>query len=114
MVKNVPGEGLLGISYPGCPETYDSSQRSSREEGSRQGKRGSEGDLHQKVHRIRQGDIVALPAGAAHWCFNDGNEELVAISVTDLNNQANQLDQKLRVIYMWMCLHVMRPYYKSN
>lgn len=100
MVKNVPGQGLLGISYPGCPETYDSSQRSSREEGSRQGKRGSEGDLHQKVHRIRQGDIVALPAGAAHWCFNDGNEELVAISVTDLNNQANQLDQKLRSFYL--------------
>jgi quercetin dioxygenase-like cupin family protein len=58
------------------------------------------GDQHQKVHRIRRGDVIAVPAGAAHWCYNDGNEELIAVSVLDLNNQANQLDQNLRVIFL--------------
>lgn len=96
------GTGILGITYPGCAETYHSegsagvSTRGSREirEGGQQG-RGE--DLHQKVQRIRRGDIIAIPEGAVHWCHNDGDEELVAISVIDLNNRANQLDQRLRV-----------------
>ncbi|KAJ6412189.1 hypothetical protein OIU84_005279 [Salix udensis] len=32
------------------------------------------------------------PIGA----YNDGNEELIAVSVLDLNSNANQLDQNLR------------------
>ena len=58
------------------------------------------GDQHQKVHRIRSGDVIAVPAGAVHWCYNDGNEELIAVSVLDLNSNANQLDQNLRVIFL--------------
>ncbi|KAA8543368.1 hypothetical protein F0562_021137 [Nyssa sinensis] len=97
------GQGLISISYPGCAETFHSEQSSRSQEGrheeeQQQGRRRR--DQHQKVHRIRKGDIVALPAGAAHWCFNDGNEELVAISITDLNHQANQLDQRLRAFYL--------------
>ncbi|KAK1267067.1 hypothetical protein QJS04_geneDACA015304 [Acorus gramineus] len=147
------GQGLLGISYPGCAETYDSGEqeeqqeeqgqeeqqrrrrggegrqheeeqeeeekqrrqrgrrgeegRKQREEqqeqeeeeeqkeswGQQGRRRGSRGDQHQKIHRIRHGEVVALPAGAAHWCFNDGNEELVTVSITDVNSQWNQLDQ---------------------
>ncbi|KAI3859208.1 hypothetical protein MKX03_034612 [Papaver bracteatum] len=96
------GQGLLGLSQPGCAETYHSSQQPGlRREGSQQtGRQGEQRDQHQKVHRIRQGDIVALPAGVAHWCYNDGNEELVAVSVTDLNNNANQLEQKFRSFYL--------------
>ncbi|KAI3964240.1 hypothetical protein MKW92_012146 [Papaver armeniacum] len=96
------GQGLLGLSQPGCAETYHSSQQTGlRREGSQQaGRQSEQRDQHQKVHRIRQGDIVALPAGVAHWCYNDGNEELVAVSVTDLNNNANQLEQKLRSFYL--------------
>ncbi|KAI3859209.1 hypothetical protein MKX03_034613 [Papaver bracteatum] len=96
------GQGLLGLSQPGCAETYHSSQQPGlRREGSQQeGRQSEQRDQHQKVHRIRQGDIVALPAGVAHWCYNDGNEELVAVSVTDLNNNANQLEQKLRSFYL--------------
>ncbi|KAJ6773730.1 11S GLOBULIN SEED STORAGE PROTEIN 2-LIKE [Salix purpurea] len=86
------GTGVMGISYPGCPETYHKDQQFS----SGQGQRGMSGDQHQKVHRILRGDVVAVPAGAAHWCYNDGNEELIAVSVLDLNNNANQLDQNLR------------------
>ncbi|CAK9150007.1 unnamed protein product [Ilex paraguariensis] len=51
---------------------------------------------HQRVHRIHRGHILAIPAGATHWCYNDGNEDLVVIAVNDLNNPANQLDQKHR------------------
>lgn len=51
-------------------------------------------DQHQKVHRIMKGDVVFLPAGVAHFCYNDGNEDLVAVSVNDLQNQANQLDRR--------------------
>lgn len=86
----------MGISYPGCPETYHKDQQFS----SGQGQRGMSGDQHQKVHRIRRGDVIAVPAGAAHWCYNDGNEELIAVSVLDLNSNANQLDQNLRVIFL--------------
>ncbi|KAK1283288.1 hypothetical protein QJS10_CPB21g00047 [Acorus calamus] len=64
------------------------------------GRRRRSGDQHQKVHRIRRGEIVAIPAGAAHWCYNDGNEELVAVSITDVNSQSNQLDQNPRSFYL--------------
>ncbi|CAK9140623.1 unnamed protein product [Ilex paraguariensis] len=98
------GEGLLGITFPGCAETYHSQQSErTREEGQeeerqREGRRGR--DQHQKVHRIRRGDILAIPAGAVHWCFNDGKEELIAIVFNDVNNQANQLDQRNRAFYL--------------
>uniref|UniRef100_A0A7N0UXB5 Cupin type-1 domain-containing protein n=1 Tax=Kalanchoe fedtschenkoi TaxID=63787 RepID=A0A7N0UXB5_KALFE len=57
-------------------------------------------DQHQKVFRVRQGDIVALPPGITHWCYNDGNEEFVAISIDDLNHQANQLDLSFRQFHL--------------
>ncbi|KAI3984682.1 hypothetical protein MKX01_039299 [Papaver californicum] len=94
-------QGLLGLSQPGCAETYHSGQQGLRREGSpRAGRQCEQRDQHQKVHRIRQGDIVALPAGVSHWCYNDGNDELVAVSVSDLNNNANQLEQRLRSFYL--------------
>ncbi|KAK6937777.1 Cupin 1 [Dillenia turbinata] len=96
------GQGLISVIYPGCAETYHSQEagpRGRQQVGQQTGQR-SVRDLHQKVHRISQGDIIALPAGAAHWCFNDGDEELVAICVSDINHQNNQLDQKLRQFYL--------------
>nr|CAA64761.1 legumin-like protein [Asarum europaeum] len=93
------GKGLLGMSYPGCAEAYHSSGRPSYQivRGEQQQQRGEQ---HQKVHRIRQGDIVALPAGVAYWCYNDGDEKLVALSITDLSSQANQLNQMPRSFYL--------------
>lgn len=61
--------------------------------------RSRRADQHQKVHRIRRGDILAIPAGAAHWSYNDGNEDLVAFSVLDLSNSENQLDRRFRVTH---------------
>lgn len=97
----------MGLTYPGCAETYESQTsedlRSRRESQGRLGGQGEQQrgsrrtDQHQRVHRIRRGDILAIPAGGAHWCYNDGNQELVAFAVMDLNNHANQLDQQFRV-----------------
>lgn len=99
----------MGLTYPGCAETYESetsqdlSRRRSSQMGQLQGggdqQRSRRADQHQKVHRIRRGDIVAIPAGVAHWCYNDGNEELVAFTVMDLSNHANQLDRRFRVTH---------------
>ncbi|CAA0832176.1 12S seed storage protein CRA1 [Striga hermonthica] len=97
------GQGYISIMFPGCAETYHAHKtqqtRESTEEWERKQK-GSVRDLHQKVHRIRQGDIIAIPPGAAHWCYNDGNDELVAVSINDINHMSNQLDQKFRAFYL--------------
>ncbi|XP_059627231.1 11S globulin seed storage protein 1-like [Cornus florida] len=89
------GQGLLGMTCPGCPETYQSFQQTQEGRSSQRSM-----DQHQKVRRIRQGDIVALPAGIAHWCYNDGNNHLVLVVVHDTNNDANQLDQRLRRFFI--------------
>ncbi|XP_058094543.1 cocosin 1-like [Magnolia sinica] len=88
------GRGFSGAVIPGCPESFHSfrqSQQSEQEQG-RQRYR----DQHQKIHHFRQGDIIAFPAGMAHWCYNDGETPVVAVAVFDTSNQANQLDQNLR------------------
>ncbi|XP_071724680.1 11S globulin seed storage protein 2-like [Rutidosis leptorrhynchoides] len=87
------GMGVMGVTFAGSPETYQSSQPTRIRKLSRR-------DQHQKIHRIRQGDLIAIPAGAAYWCYNDGEKELATVSVFDLNNQANQLDQKLRTFFL--------------
>ncbi|KAA8539017.1 hypothetical protein F0562_025709 [Nyssa sinensis] len=80
---------------PGCPETYQSFQQS--QEG-RQAQRSR--DQHQKVRQFRQGDIIALPAGIAHWSYNNGNDQLVLMVVHDTSNDDNQLDQNLRRFFL--------------
>ncbi|KAL2934740.1 11S globulin seed storage protein 2 [Bienertia sinuspersici] len=99
------GEGILGVTFPGCPESYQSgrgrSEEGRRGEEEEEESRGySQRDLHQKVHRFRTGDVLAIPPGAVHWCYNDGNEDFVAIIVNDLNNPSNQLDQNFRAFYL--------------
>ncbi|XP_059627229.1 11S globulin seed storage protein 1-like [Cornus florida] len=82
-------------TIPGCPETYQSFQQSQEGRTSQRSR-----DQHQKVLRFRQGDIIALPAGIAHWSYNDGNNQLVLVVVHDTNNDANQLDQRLRKFFL--------------
>ncbi|KAF2286809.1 hypothetical protein GH714_030475 [Hevea brasiliensis] len=57
-------------------------------------------DQHQRVRRFRQGDVIAIPAGVSHWCYNDGNEPVVTVSVLDVKNKANQLDLNPRHFYL--------------
>ncbi|KAK9993446.1 hypothetical protein SO802_023149 [Lithocarpus litseifolius] len=83
--------GICGTILPGCPNTYQESQQ---EQG--QDRRFQQRDQLQKIRNFRQGDIIALPAGVAHWMYNDGESEVVAVTFLDTNNQANQLDENPR------------------
>lgn len=87
------GNGVQGVMLPGCPETYESSQQ--QFEGRKGG--SSFQDRHQKLHHFHQGDMVAIPTGAAHWIYNNGQEDLVIIALLDSTNAENQLDQVHRV-----------------
>lgn len=93
------GRGVHGVILPGCPETYEYSQEqqfSGQSERRGQKFQGLQ-DRHQKVRNLNQGDVVAIPAGTAHWIYNDGETELVAVVFFDTQNSANQLDQNHRV-----------------
>ncbi|XP_057965612.1 11S globulin seed storage protein 2-like [Malania oleifera] len=97
------GRGLLGITYPGCPETYHSETSIGGREGNEKKEKESgsiKRDQHQKVHRVKQGDIVLLQSGVTHFCLNDGDEDLVAVSFNDLNNENNQLGRRFRAFYL--------------
>ncbi|KAJ4837057.1 hypothetical protein Tsubulata_011158, partial [Turnera subulata] len=87
--------GVAGTLFAGCPETFQESQESQGEQGGRRYR-----DQHQRVHHFRQGDVIALPAGVAHWAFNDGNEPVVAVHLLDMSNSANQLDSYPRNFYL--------------
>lgn len=98
----VAGNGLQGVTIPGCPETYQEDETlRSQFQGRGQGRRGEEseqrGDRHQKVRFIREGDVLALPAGVTHWIYNRGQSDLVLVSVLYTANEENQLDEKFRV-----------------
>ncbi|GJN32060.1 hypothetical protein PR202_gb20533 [Eleusine coracana subsp. coracana] len=106
LVYIVQGRANVGIVIPGCPETYQQTastptrQQESEEESEREreGRRGFEqysvGDSHQRITSVRQGDVVAIPAGSPFWVHNDGDQTLVAFAVYDVSN--NQLDQTFR------------------
>ncbi|GJW69801.1 glutelin type-B 1 [Tanacetum coccineum] len=92
MVYILQGKGYQGVMLPGCPETFQSSQQ--------QLEQGSFQDRHQKIRHFRQGDVIVIPTGAAHWMYNDGQEELIAVVLLDSTNEANQLDQFHRRFFL--------------
>ncbi|KDP40339.1 hypothetical protein JCGZ_02337 [Jatropha curcas] len=89
------GNGVQGALIPGCPETYQSPSESEYRE-----RRQSQGDQHQKVRQLREGDVVALPAGVAQWIYNNGRSPLVLVQIIDTSNPANQLDQSHRLFFL--------------
>lgn len=93
LYDTIEGRGIHGAVFPGCPETYQDQQQqqSHQSEGSRSQ------DQHQKVRQLREGDIVAVPTGSAHWIYNNGQSQLVLVALVDVGNSDNQLDQYLRV-----------------
>ncbi|PWA59703.1 11-S seed storage protein, RmlC-like jelly roll fold protein [Artemisia annua] len=101
MLHVVTGAGIVGVHFPGCAETFDTGVQGQQESPRRTRIQGQETqDSHQKVHRFKQGDILAIPAGAVHWCYNDGNEDVVATAINDLNNPSNQLDKQSRLFFL--------------
>ncbi|KAF2286821.1 hypothetical protein GH714_030528 [Hevea brasiliensis] len=92
LIYVVRGGGVTGVMLAGCPETFQESQQT--------GGSSRFQDQHQRVRRFRQGDVIAIPAGVSHWCYNDGNEPVVTVSVLDVKNKANQLDLNPRHFYL--------------
>ncbi|KAA8543371.1 hypothetical protein F0562_021134 [Nyssa sinensis] len=90
------GRAIQGTLFPGCPETFQSSQQSQEQKG--EGRRFE--DRHQKIRHAREGDIFAVPAGAAHWVYNDGDRDLIAVVLIDNGNYENQLDQNSRRFFI--------------
>ncbi|WCJ32141.1 11S globulin seed storage protein 1 [Euphorbia peplus] len=89
LIYVLQGNGVEGAVFPGCPETYQSPSESE-----------SESEQHQKVRQIRQGDVIALPAGVAHWIHNNGRTPLVLVEIVDTSNSANQLDRNHRIFFV--------------
>ncbi|XP_065862148.1 11S globulin seed storage protein 1-like [Euphorbia lathyris] len=87
LIYVIQGNGVEGAVFPGCPETYQSASE-------------SESEQHQKVRQIRQGDVIALPAGVAHWIHNNGRSPLVLVQIIDTSNSANQLDHNHRIFFI--------------
>ncbi|XP_065006780.1 cocosin 1-like [Musa acuminata AAA Group] len=93
LVYIIQGSGIAGIVIPGCPETFQSFQEERFQEGQQA---QSSRDEHQRILHFREGDVIALPAGVAHWCYNNGDRPVIAITVVDISNNANQLDRNHR------------------
>ncbi|KAJ0041540.1 hypothetical protein Pint_26617 [Pistacia integerrima] len=89
------GSGIHGAVFPGCPETFQEESQS-RSQRSRSERSQQSGEQHQKVRPIQEGDVIALPAGVAHWIYNNGQSKLVLVALADVGNSENQLDQYLR------------------
>ena len=90
------GRGQRGQQGPG--------QQSRHRQQGRHSQQGQESfeqlDRHQKVRRIREGDVIAIPAGVTYWSYNDGDQPLVAVNLLDIGNQQNQLDRNPRRFYL--------------
>jgi hypothetical protein len=90
------GRGIIGFSFPGCQEETHHQQHYGYGYGYEH--HHPRPDEHHKIHRFELGDVVAMPAGAQHWLYNDGDVPLVAIYVFDTNNNINQLEPSMRVL----------------
>uniref|UniRef100_A0A6N2ME16 Cupin type-1 domain-containing protein n=1 Tax=Salix viminalis TaxID=40686 RepID=A0A6N2ME16_SALVM len=94
-IKSRLCRGFHGAAIPGCPETFQSSRQNSRDRRE-SSEDQQQKDQHQKVRQVREGDVVALPAGVADWFYNNGDSPLVLVQLLDTSNAANQLDQDFR------------------
>ncbi|XP_059626021.1 11S globulin-like [Cornus florida] len=96
----IQGRGIQGTLIPGCAETFQSSQQSQEERGHGEQSPTRSLDQHQKIRHFREGDVFAIPAGVAHWVYNDGERDLVVVTLLDTINNANQLDQDPRNFFL--------------
>ncbi|XP_076899423.1 11S globulin seed storage protein G3-like [Bidens hawaiensis] len=94
------GRGIHGVILPGCPETYEYSQEQQFDRRGRPQQQFQFQDRHQKVENVIQGDLVAIPTGAAHWLHNNGDTELVVVVFFDTQNNDNQLDANYRRFFL--------------
>ncbi|XP_010522580.1 PREDICTED: 12S seed storage protein CRB-like [Tarenaya hassleriana] len=93
----VHGRGLMGRVIPGCAETFMDSPVF-QGQGQSQGEKFR--DMHQKVEHLRCGDTIGNPSGISQWFYNNGNEPLIIVSVSDIGNYQNQLDRNPRPFHL--------------
>uniref|UniRef100_A0A0E0CK41 Cupin type-1 domain-containing protein n=1 Tax=Oryza meridionalis TaxID=40149 RepID=A0A0E0CK41_9ORYZ len=67
----IESHGVFGMALLGYPETFQS-VRSAFVESSTQ----KLSDEHQQLHKFRQGDVIAVSAGVAHWLYNNGDSPM--------------------------------------
>lgn len=97
------GEGALGISVPGCSETFEEPAKPRFRQGHRRRSSHSHKqqqqlqDSHQKIRHFKEGDILAIPPGLPYWTYNYGDQQIVAVSLLDTSSSLNQLDSNPRV-----------------
>uniref|UniRef100_A0ACD5W443 Uncharacterized protein n=1 Tax=Avena sativa TaxID=4498 RepID=A0ACD5W443_AVESA len=115
LVYILQGTGFAGVAIPGCPETFQQ-QFGQFDQAQYEGQSQSQKfrDEHQKVHRITQGDVVALPAGIAHWFYNHGQVPIVALYVFDINNNANQLEPRQKEFLLAGGSRTLQQYVSQN
>ncbi|KAK4407230.1 Glutelin type-A 1 [Sesamum angolense] len=130
LVYAVQGRGIYGLMISGCPETFESSQQT--EQQSQEERRQRFRDRHQKFEEFREGDIVAIPEGAAHWAYNDvlllaGNlegdksnsKEAGGASLNlAMSSEARRLqglhDKRGHIVIVEHGLHVIRPPFRRR
>ncbi|XP_057795664.1 11S globulin subunit beta-like [Salvia miltiorrhiza] len=100
LVYVVQGRGTYGVLNSGCPETFEAESAQQQYSRKERGERSSREDRHQKVEDVKQGDVIAVRAGEAHWVYNDGDQELVLVVFHHNANYANQLDQNPRSFFL--------------
>ncbi|GAB4836086.1 hypothetical protein Ancab_001003 [Ancistrocladus abbreviatus] len=92
-------KGLLLPTYNSAPMLVYALKGSPQQLQGRKGEKGFQ-DQHQKLRHFREGDVLAMPTGVAHWCYNPGETQLVLFVVHDISNPDNQLDQFVRDLFL--------------
>ncbi|XP_057798093.1 11S globulin seed storage protein 1-like [Salvia miltiorrhiza] len=100
LVYVVQGRGTYGVLNSGCPETFEAESAQQQYSRKERSERSFREDRHQKVEDVKQGDVIAVRAGEAHWVYNDGDQELVLVVFHHNANYANQLDQNPRSFFL--------------
>lgn len=105
------GGGVVGISIPGCAETYEkaASQGWGWWRKGQQPQQEQQPERHQKIRRIREGEVVAIPTGVPYWTYNDRNSSLIVITLIHTTNNQNQLDRNPRRFYLGGSPQVEHP-----
>ncbi|MED6190087.1 hypothetical protein PIB30_102314, partial [Stylosanthes scabra] len=81
------GSGYFGLIFPGCPGTIEEPIQASQSQKSQMEK-----ESHQKVHRFKEGDLIAVPHGVAFWMYNDQDTDVVTLCFMQTESPHNQLD----------------------
>ncbi|XP_010279433.1 PREDICTED: 11S globulin subunit beta-like [Nelumbo nucifera] len=81
-------------------QSEDQSSRSQQRSHDQHSRSQRSGDFYQKLRFFKEKDILFVPQGVAYWAYNDGDTPTVAISIIDIRNDFNQLDDEVRNFWL--------------